>query len=307
MRILVVGAGSTGGYFGGKLAKAGADVTFLVRPRRAEALRQGGLQIISPHGDFNIVPKLVSPGGISEPYDLVILSVKAYSLDGAIDDMAPAIGAQTVIMPLLNGMRHVDVLKARFGEAALIGGLCKIASTLDAEGRVLQLSDFHDIVYGELDGETTARIEAIDAAMRAAGVGARLSEAILQEMWEKWTFLATLAGTTCLMRGSVGEMVASPAGERFVEAFLAEVVAIVSAIGLAPTERFLAGARKMLTAPGSSLTSSMLRDLLQGNMIEADQIIGDLLVRGERAGIVAPLVNAAYANLAVYEGRSLSR
>ncbi|MBV8658654.1 MAG: 2-dehydropantoate 2-reductase [Burkholderiales bacterium] len=303
MRILVVGAGSTGGYFGGKLAKAGADVTFLVRPRRAEALKQGGLQIVSPHGDFSIVPKLVSPGEIGEPHDLVILSVKAYSLDGAIEDMAPAIGDQTAIMPLLNGMRHLDVLKARFGEATLIGGLCKIASTLDAEGRVLQLSDFHDIVYGELNGETTARIEAIDAAMRAAGVGARLSGAILREMWEKWTFLATLAGTTCLMRGSVGEMVASPAGERFVEAFLAEVVSIVSAVGLAPTERFLAGARKMLTAQGSSLTSSMLRDLLQGNMIEADQIIGDLLVRGERAGIMAPLLNAAYANLAVYEGR----
>jgi 2-dehydropantoate 2-reductase len=174
MRLLVVGAGSTGGYFGGRLAQAGRDVTFLVRPRRAAQLQEGGLQIVSPHGDVTVRPKLVTADDIDAPYDAVLLAVKAYSLDAAIDDFATAVGPETTIMPVLNGMRHVDILEERFGKKAVAGGVCKVATTVDSGGRIVQLATFQELVYGEWDGAVSARMEALDAFMRGAGFDARL-------------------------------------------------------------------------------------------------------------------------------------
>ncbi len=208
MRLLVVGAGSTGGYFGGRLAQAGRDVTFLVRPRRVAQLQEGGLQIVSPHGDVTVRPKLVTADDIDAPYDAVLLAVKAYSLDAAIDDFATAVGPETTIMPVLNGMRHVDILEERFGKKAVAGGVCKVATTVDSGGRIVQLATFQELVYGEWDGAVSARMEALDAFMRGAGFDARLSRSIEYEMWEKWTLLATVGGITCLMRGNIGEVVA---------------------------------------------------------------------------------------------------
>jgi 2-dehydropantoate 2-reductase len=199
MRILVVGAGATGGYFGGRLAQAGRDVTFLVRPGRAAQLTKDGLTLLSPHGDVTLQPKLVTTDAIDGPYDAVILAVKAYGLEQAIEDMAPAIGPGTMVMPLLNGMRHVDLLRARFG-TALIGGVCKVATTIDPQGRIKQLATFQELAYGELDGSPSARTTALDAAMQGAGFTARLTPAIEREMWEKWTLLATMGGICCLMR-----------------------------------------------------------------------------------------------------------
>jgi 2-dehydropantoate 2-reductase len=302
MRILVVGAGSTGGYFGGRLAQAGRDVTFLVRPARAEQLRTNGLQIVSPHGDATIKPQLVTAGKIGSPFDAVLLTVKAFALDAALDDMIPAVGPETMILPVLNGMKHVDTLTARFGDGAVVGCVCKVATVVD-QGRIVQLSKLQDLAYGEMDGSVSPRIKQLDAFMQDAGFDARLSTGIAREMWEKWVLLAALGGINCLMRGSVGEIVGAPGGVDFVLAFLAEVVAVVNAAGHPMSEEFLAGARAVLTAKGSAQTSSMYRDLQQGSPIEADQIVGDLLARGRRVGIATPLVAAAYANLAIYQAR----
>ena len=148
MRILIVGAGAVGGYFGGRLAQAGRDVTFLVRPSRAKQLAQHGLRIISPRGDAVLAPKLISAEEIDTPYDLVFLSVKAYALEAAMNDFAAAVGPETMILPVLNGMRHVDLLTKRFGEHAVIGGVCQVASEIDDEGRIVQLADFQQLVYG---------------------------------------------------------------------------------------------------------------------------------------------------------------
>ncbi len=207
MRLLVVGAGSTGGYFGGRLAQAGRDVTFLVRRARADQLNAKGLHIVSPHGDVTLAPKLVTADAIGAPYDAILLTVKAYSLDGALKDIAPAVGPNSMIVPMLNGMRHLESIAAAFGRDALVGGLCRIAAALDDQGGVVHLSQFHDLVYGEMNGVRSARIEQLDAVMRNAGFDARLSPAIEQEMWDKWMMLATLAGVTCLMRGSIGDIV----------------------------------------------------------------------------------------------------
>ena len=301
MRVLVAGAGATGGYFGGRLAEAGRHVTFLVRPRRAEQLAAKGLSIISPKGDISLAPKVVTKDAIGAPYDVIILGVKAYSLDAVLKDLTPAIGPDTMILPLLNGMKHMDTIAAAFGPSALIGGLCSIAVTVDGEGRIVHMSPFHNMAYGELSGASTERIQKLDAVMQNAGFDARLSAAIEQEMWEKWTMLATLAGVTCLMRGSIGDIVSAPGGLDFVNRFLDEVVAIAAANGHAPRETQLKATRALLTAEGSTLAASMFRDLQKNAPVEAGEIIGDLLARGEHANVLAPLLAAAYTHLSVYD------
>jgi 2-dehydropantoate 2-reductase len=303
MRLLVVGAGATGGYFGGRLAHAGRDVTFLVRTRRAAELQAKGLKVKSPQGGFELAPKLVSAGGIAAHFDAILLTVKSYGLEAAIEDLAPAVGPDTMILPVLNGMRHMDVIAQRFGQHALAGCVCRIPAQLDEEGRIVHLGTFHSLDYGELDGARSERIEQLDAFMRNAGFDARLSATILQDMWEKWVMLASLAGVTCLMRGSVGEVVAAPGGRDFVNRLLDEIAAIAAAAGHAPGEAFLAETRVQLTEPGSAFTASMYRDIQKGAPIEADQIVGDLLVRARQAGVPAPLLAAAHTHLAVYQNR----
>ncbi len=307
MRLLVVGAGATGGYFGGRLAQAGRDVTFLVRARRAAQLEANGLQVVTPDGGFGLKPRIALPGAIQGPYDAILLAVKAYSLDGVLGEMASAVGAETMILPMLNGMKHIDVLRTRFGKEAVLGGVCRISAHLDDQSRIVQLAKFEDLVYGELDGIRTARIAELDAFMQGAGFHARLSLTIEREMWEKWVMLATLAGVTCLMRGTTGEIVAAPGGKGFINRFLDEVAAVVTAKGHAPGETFLAQTRSLLTAQGSPLAASMYRDLQNGSPIEADQIITDLLNRGRQANIPVPLLTLAYTHLAIYQNRLSSK
>ena len=303
MRFLVVGAGATGGYFGGRLAQAGRDVTFLVRPGRAAQLRSAGLQIRSPSGDATITPKLAAAGAIGGTYDMVLLSVKAFALDSAMDDLAPAVGPGTVILPVLNGMRHMDVLADRFGAGAVVGCACKIAAQLDADGSVVELSNFHELSYGEMDGTPSDRMQALDAQMQGAGFDAKLTPMIAREMWEKWILLSALGSIGALMRGTVGEVAAAPGGTAFVHALLGEIVSTVRAVGVPPSEPFLAYARNFLTSPGSAMTSSMYRDLQAGSRIEADQIVGDMVARAQRAGVATPLLAASYVNLSVYQAR----
>jgi 2-dehydropantoate 2-reductase len=303
MRILVVGAGATGGYFGGRLAEAGRDVTFLVRTGRAALLRANGLRILSPHGDVTLTPQLVTAGDIAGPFDAVLLTVKAFSLDAALDDLAPAVGPETMILPVLNGMKHVDILAARFGEKAVVGCVCKVATSLDDQGRIVQLTKLHDLAYGEMSGAPSSRTTQLDAVMQGAGFEARLSRTIEREMWEKWILLATLGGITCLMRGNVGEIVAAPGGVPFVLGFLEEIVSVVTAIGHPPGADFLTSAKAIMTEKGSPQTSSMYRDLQRGGPIEADQIIGDLLARARLVDVPTPLLAAAYTHLSIYQGR----
>jgi 2-dehydropantoate 2-reductase len=302
MRILIVGAGAVGGYFGGRLAQAGRDVTFLVRPSRAKQLNQNGLRIISPHGDAVITPKLVTAEEIDTRYDLVFLSVKAYALEVAMNDFAAAVGPETMIFPLLNGMRHVDLLTKRFGEHAVIGGVCLVASELDDEGRIVQIADFQQLVYGERNGETTPRLKAVDTTLQGAGFDARLSTDITQAMWEKWVQLASLGAITCLMRGTIGEIVAVPSGADLSLKVLDESAAIATACGHKPSEALLSRHAAAMTALGSPLTSSMYRDLRKGAPVEVDHILGDFIERGDGRGVARPLLQAAFVNLRVYQG-----
>jgi 2-dehydropantoate 2-reductase len=303
MRILIVGAGAVGGYFGGRLAEAGRDVTFLVRPSRARQLTRDGLRIISPHGDAVLSPKLVSAEEIDTPYDLVFVSVKAYALEAAMNDFAAAVGRQTMILPVLNGMRHIDLLAKRFGDHAVIGGACLVAAEIDGQGRIVQLADVQQLLYGERNGETTPRLKTLDATMQGAGFDPGLSPDIMQAMWEKWIQLATLGAITCLMRGTIGEIVAAPGGAELSIKMLDESAAVATAGGHKPSEDFLSRNAAAMTTPGSSLTSSMYRDLRKNAPVEADHILGDFIEGGSAHGVATPLLKAAFINLRVYQDK----
>ena len=302
MRILVVGAGAVGGYFGGRLVQAGRDVTFLVLPKRAEQIQAQGLQILSPmHGDFTARPNTITASQIASPYDVIFLSIKSYSLAAAIDDFAPAVGPQTVIIPVLNGMHHMDVLTQRFGEHAVLGGVCFVSTAIDSQGRIVQLADFQSLAYGELDGKKTSRIEAAHQEFSGAGFQAAISTDISRDMWQKWVFLASLGAITCLLRGNIGEIVAAPGGAELCLSALRECAAIASACGYPMPEKFLAEKSAQLTAPGSKLASSMYRDLTEHARVEADTILGDLVDRGRKLAVSAPIVQAAFVSLTIYQ------
>ena len=303
MRILVVGAGAIGGYFGGRLLAAGRDVTFLVRSRRAVQLARTGIVIRSRLGDVALpAPPAVTADALDQPFDLILLSCKAYDLDDAMVSIAPAIGGQTEILPLLNGMRHLDALEARFGRDRVLGGQCLIFAALDTEGRILHLSDNHSLSFGERDGSRSARVEEIASALSGALFEARLSETILQEMWEKWVFIATGAGITCLMRAAVGDIVAAGTADLAI-GLLDKCAAIATAQGFPPRLDFFERTRSMFTAPGSLLTASMLRDIERGRPIEADHILGDLLRRAGSGTDRRSLLAIAFAHAKAYEAR----
>jgi len=304
MRILVVGAGATGGYFGARLAEAGRDVTFLVRAGRADQIRRSGLQIKSPHGDLTLKPKVTTAAALKQPFDAVLLAVKAFALEEALNDLAPAVGPETMIVPFLNGMRHMEAMVDRFGERSVLGGVCVVATMLDPEGRIVQLGDMQELAYGERDGTMSERVRALDAQLQNAGFKAQASDTILLRMWEKWVLLATVGGVTCLMRGTVGEVEAAPGGPEFALAFLAECIAVATAAGFTPREPFVKTAKGMITARGSGFASSMFRDMAAGAPIEADQIVGDLLARARRHGVGTPLLSLANTHLAVYQNRT---
>jgi 2-dehydropantoate 2-reductase len=302
MRILVVGAGAVGGYFGGRLVQAGRDVTFLVLPKQVEQIQAQGLRILSPtHGDFTARPKVITAGQIVSPYDVIFLSVKSYDLAAAIDDFAPAVAQQTVIIPTLNGMHHIDVLTQRFGEHAVLGGVCLVATEIDSQRRIIQLADFQSLNYGELDGKKTSRIEAVHQVFSGAGFETAISGDILRDMWQKWVWLASLGAITCLLRGNIGEIVAVPGGAELCLSALRECVAIAGACGYPMSETFLAEKSPQLTAPGSKLTSSMYRDLTEQALVEVDTILGDLIERGRKHGVSAPIVQAAFVSLTIYQ------
>ena len=303
MNMLIVGAGATGGYFGGRLVAVGRDVTFLVHEGRAAQLARDGLVIKSPHGDLQTRPKFTTAQDLKGSFDVVLVTVKAFGLEAAMRDFAPAVGPDTTVVPILNGMKHVDELTQRFGAARVAGGVCRVATTLDGEGRIVQLADFQEVLYGELDGSQSRRMQALHEFMSDAGFKTALSRDIVQDLWNKWIMLAGMGAACCLMRGSIGEIEAAPGGVALVDALIGEIVAIATAHGHPPAAPVVAAVRGMLTAKGSPMASSMYRDLEQNRTIEADHIIGDLLARGEAKGVTTPLLAATYANLCVYQNR----
>lgn len=301
MKILILGAGAIGGYVGGRLHQSGADVTFLVRPNRREAIERDGLVIKSTKGDITQKVKTVLSGGEGGPYDVVLLTCKAYDLASAMDAIAPAVGAGTTIVPLLNGLSHLDALDARFGAAKVVGGLARVGVAMNDKGWILHTSPFAAISFGERDGKAARPVLVeLDAAIKKSGVDGGLNANIVQDLWDKWIMLCTLAATCCLMRGSSGDILEAAEGQAIVLETVDECRKVAAAAGHDPGEKGIATVRSFLTVKGSKFAASMLHDLEKGNMVEADHIVGDMIARAKKAGIATPNLRLAYAHLQVY-------
>jgi 2-dehydropantoate 2-reductase len=306
MKVLILGAGAVGGYFGGRLVQAGADVTFLVRPQRAQKLAQSGLVIKSPLGDAQIPVHTVLREAVRPDYDLAILSCKAYDLDASIASLAGAMGPNTLVLPLLNGMAHLARLEQAFGSACVLGGACYIASTLDADGGIRHLSQFQRITCGPRAGNHAHAgdlLQELAQAYARVSIECGVSTDIEQDMWEKFVLLASLAAMTCLMRASVGEILSASDGEVLMREALSACIAAAGAAGHAPRAESLQQTESMLFARGSAFTASMLRDVEAGGRIEADHIVGDMLRHARAAGADARVLVASYCHLQAYEAR----
>ncbi|WP_236094219.1 ketopantoate reductase family protein [Pseudomonas aeruginosa] len=307
MRILIVGAGAIGGYIGGRLLQAGKDVTFLVRPQRAALLARDGLVVKSPLGDIHYpAPHCAHTGEVRQSYDLILLSCKSYDLEQAMEDFAPAVAPYTAILPLLNGMRHLDMLEKRFTRQNVLGGQCRISLDRDASGAIVHHNDVNQISFGELDEVASLRTRSITEALRGgAGFEAIPSSRIMQEMWEKWTLIATGAGMTCLMRAALGDILAA-GGKHLTVTLLDECAEIASMAGypLRPAirQRYL----EVLTEPGSTLMASVLRDVERSVETEAEHILGDLMERWDLPeGDDFSILAIALVHLRSYEARRL--
>ena len=303
MKILVLGAGGVGGYFGGRLAQNRADVTFLVRPKRAEAIRRDGLRIRSRFGDAKLDVRCVTQDQVGAGYDLALFTAKAYDLQSAIDAIAPAVGAKTGVLPFLNGIAHYDTLDKRFGRERVLGGVAYIGTKLTPGGEVDHFNEFHRIAFGPRLPEQAAACEAFAALLKGVNFDWKLESRIEQAVWDKWVLLATLAGITCLMRAPVGDIVADETGERLVLALLGECSAVAKAEGFATPEATLASHRGILTRKGSVFSASMLHDVENGGPAEGEHILGSLLGYARKHSLAVPMLEVAVTHLRAYEAR----
>lgn len=303
MKILVLGAGGIGGYFGGRLAEAGVDTTFLVRAKRREQIARDGLVIESPNGNARIVAQTVTAEELQPGYDAVLFTCKAYDLDSAMDAVAPAMKGSTVLLPQLNGIAHLERLDARFGKGNVMGGVAQINVTLRRDGVVQHMDKLARIVFGERDKSESPRAKAIAAAFGRTAVDWKLSPDIEQEMWEKVVFLSALAATTVLFRANVREINAAPGGKEAMERVLAANIEIATREGHAPRQAAIDFARNRLTDREGLWSASMLRDLEGGGQVEGDHIVGWMLERARRHGIDDTVLSMAYTHLKAYEAR----
>jgi 2-dehydropantoate 2-reductase len=237
-------------------------------------------------------------------YDVVVLSCKAYDLASAIDAIRPAVGPDTAVLPIMNGVLQYDVLDREFGPQRVLGGLCQINATLGPEGEVVHLGKHANIVFGERAGAPRSeRCVALEQALAGGEYASRLSEDIHQDIWEKYVMLTTLAAATCMMRGSVGQIASTDDGIGILLSLLKETQAVAAASGYAVRPEADAAAQKLMTDRTQPMTASMFRDLRQGLPVEADHIVGDMIHRARALGVDATYLRVAYAHLQVYQAQ----
>jgi 2-dehydropantoate 2-reductase len=303
MRLLVLGAGGVGGYYGGRLAGAGADVTFLVRPHRRDQLRRDGLRVSSPLGDLTLPVKTILAEELKPDYDVVLLTCKAYDLDSSLDAIAPAVGSQCGVVPLLNGLAHLDRLDQRFGAGRVMGGTCGIDVMLLPDGTIRHTGSLQRIAFGERDRSRSARGRALADAFGRTSLEWEWADDILMRMWEKLVLLSVLAATTCLFRGNVHEIMSAPGGSEAAERALRANVEIATREGYPLVEGAIRYARERLTDPEGRWSASMMRDMEGGRPVEADHIIGFMLDRARAHGVDDTILSLAYTHLKTYETR----
>jgi 2-dehydropantoate 2-reductase len=305
MRVLCLGAGAIGGYFAGRLVESeAADVTFLVRPGRKAQLERDGLNVESPSGSFQ-VPVIARLGEeVREPADYILLTCKAYDLDAAIQSIRPAVGPATAVVPLLNGLSHMDRLNAEFGSERVLGGIAHIAITMLPDGTIKHLNNLQTITFGEQSGGSSSRVDALKAAFdKAKAVTAVAAPNVIQRMWEKLVFLSTLASVTTLMRANVGEIARAPGGTEFMLDMLRRSAGIAGAAGYPMPAEFMSLYGDMFVDTKNTTAASMLRDIERHGPVEADHIVGFMLDKAREHGLDDTLHRISFINLKAYEQR----
>ncbi|SDD12488.1 ketopantoate reductase [Cupriavidus sp. YR651] len=308
MKILVLGAGAIGGYYGARLIEAGADVTFLVRPARAAKLAASGLVVKSELGNFAQPVKTVDSTTVRPDYDLVLLACKGYDLESAMEAIAPAMNARTGVLPFLNGMSVYDRLDARFGRARVLGGVSQIATMLEADGTIGHYGALDTVIVGARDASQRPLVEAFHALIRTTPGSRATSDDVEQALWNKWMMIATGALMTCLMRGTVGAICRTQDGKGLMRRAMAECAAVANAEGHALPDAVMAQMEKRLLDETLEWSASMARDITQhAPRLEAENIVGDLVRRAKVFAIDTPIAQAAYCNLQVYEAQQQTK
>ena len=300
MKILILGAGGIGGYFGAQLIRIGADVTYLLREKRKALIDANDLKIQSPYGDFAVQPKIVTSETVTAGYELIVLASKSYDLDDALESLNPALET-AVVLPFLNGFDHLDVLDKKLGRERVMGGVAHIAATIKPDGAIQQLSEIHMLTVGPRHAAHEGLAKEFFSICESAPFKTALAEDIEQVLWDKWVFLATLAGMTTSCRASVGDIVATPFGEELTRQMYAECCAVAREFDHPVSQASQAKALDMLTQQGSGFTASMLRDLLAGSQTEADHILGGMINRAVKKSLSMPLLTLAYTHMLAHQ------
>lgn len=302
MRITVIGAGAVGGYFGGRMLEAGMDVTFLVREKRAEQLREKGLQIRSDLGEAHLhnLRLAIDPERI-EACDLVIVAVKNYQLPVAIDSIRSLIAKGAKVLPLLNGVEHYDVLREAFGVEAVMGGMCQILAKLDQEGEVVQIGSVHDLSVGPLH----AGQEQLGQLLKEACIGAsmRISyrDDILKQIWKKYAFITAFSGVTTASRLPIGELIGCEATQKVLHNVLSEMSELAAAKEVPLADGFADHTLGLMHKMLKESTSSMHQDLMNGLPLEVESLQGGAIRMAVACGLNLPTVSTLYGLIKPFE------
>lgn len=301
MKTLVVGAGALGGYLGACLLRGGRDCTLLVREKRLAQLSEHGLSLRPPNDSFTVTPRAVLAGGLSGQADLVLVTVKSYALTEAMEHFAPAVGRNTAIVPVQNGLAHIDALSRRFGVDRVMGGMALISAAMNDKGHVNSSFTTAEIALGEQAGGPSLRGEAIAELFEGSATTIKVSESVMLDMWEKFAFLAGGQAVICLMRATMGDIIAAPGGRALLAEACNEARAVATASGFPPRQSYVERILAIYETPGSPLKGSMLRDIERGAPTEGAHVFGDITARARRYGIPTPILDMAWCHVSAYE------
>ena len=307
MRIVVMGTGGVGGYFGARLAKSGCEVGFVARGRQLAALRSQGLKIESALGDL-VLPEVNASDNPADfgQADLVLFGVKLWDTVQAAQQLRPVIGEDTAVVSFQNGVVKDDLLREALGAPHVIGGVCYIAATIAAPGVIRHTGTMQKLVFGEYGGAATPRVERFREACVAAGIDVEVSPAIERAIWEKFVFLVALSGTTSLARTTIGPIRGNERSRAFFRDVMDEVVQVARAQGVPLPADYADQRLPFADQLPATMTSSMHGDLERGGRLEVDWLSGDVVQRGKRLGIATPCNRAIHDLLSVHSAGRLS-
>jgi len=306
MKIAIFGSGGVGGYFGGRLAQAGQDVTFIARGAHLAAVKESGLRVDSIGGDFVVNPAKAtdSPQSIGTA-DLVIFATKAWQLDSAIKQMKPLVGEGTMILPLLNGMEHMDALLAAFGRENVLGGLCRISVFIAEPGHISHVGVSPFIAFGELDNSKSMRVDSLKEMFAAiSGITVEVPADINTAMWEKFIFISGTSGVGAFTRQPIGEFRANPETRAMLFNAMSETAAVARARGTPLSESFVSDTMNRIDTIQPHIIASMQKDMMEGRPSELNEQTGAVIRMGRAAGVPTPTHEAIYAKLLPLENKA---